>query len=473
MKNNRYFSLVIASCWVTQSTQWLVHPSLEKDFQFFAQKDQKIGTESSQSQKKKKSILGLRSQDDSAEPSVGASPFPFDFDRGYIDIYEQEGNCMWYWHFRAMKNPETAPLILWFDGGPGGASSGDVFTSNGPFKFENYSPKDPIAYFKNTTWSQVANVVYPDFPLGVGFSNVTTGHVSFGKDQVMEQILIFFTKFLKKYPEYKKRPLYIGGVSYGGHWVPYVATALKYSGNPDINIQGFYISDGMIHAQTLLETYPDFALQNFKYTGFTQQDAENVGSLKDLCLHSFTTRLNRLYTKGYFSVCLDVYGAKIYKTIHQKRPKFSRYSMPGGYPFDGTFIEFLNTTSIQTFLGALHKDFQFVNNTFGNMFAPRDFYVDVRPMLARLLDDGVKGVFTVGNLDFICNSLQSEQTVADLKWKHQKAYNMASRKPCKYGYCKGLANLREYRVTGSGHGTSVYKPEFTLEIIESLINWNP
>ena len=133
----------------------------------------------------------------------------------------------------------------------------------------------------------------------------------------------------------------------------------------------------------------------------------------------------------------------------------------------------MNTPSVQKFLGVKKNDFKFENYSFGNSFIPRDFYVDVRPLLARLLDDGVKGSIAVGELDFITNPDQSEQTVSELSWKHQSAYNTAKRTPCKFGLCKVFANLREYRVAGSGHGTSVFKPQLGLEIIEELINWEP
>ena len=420
-------------------------------------------------------ISELRSKRAPSQAPEGDSPFPFDPDRGYLNIFGDDGgNSMWYWHFRARKNPTTAPLIIWLDGGPGAASSAAVFMSNGPYTFNNFNPQNPRVYFKNTTWAQVANMVYPDYPLGVGFSTVTSEHVALGKEQVMNQILIFFKNFLKKYPEYKKRPLYIAGASYAGHWVPYAATALKYSGNPDINVQGFYITDGMMNATTMLNSYPEFAIKSYKYTRFTQQDAEAFTNLKDLCIHSFFSRLNKLYTVNYIFLCLGPYFTGLVETIKSRNPKFNPYYMPGGpSSFNLPFVQFLNIPSIQNFLGVRKHQFQFENNTFGSSFLLRDFYVDTRPMIARLLDDGIKGAIVVGELDFITDYDQSEQVVADMKWKHQSAYNSAKRTPCKVGLCKVFANLREYRVAGSGHGTSAWQPEKGLEIITEILSWEP
>ena len=470
-------SLLVLALLAVKTKQWLLYPQLQQELQFAQE-----GSTASEVKEAKKNQKGPITQKtnfisqlrmkNGVKGSSSVSPFPFDPDRGYINLYD-ENNSMWYWHFRAEKNPERAPLIIWLQGGPGGASSSDVFISSGPFSLKNYSAQNPKVGLKNTTWAKAANLIYPDFPLGVGFSTVTTEHVSLGKDQVMEQILIFFTKFLKKYPEYKKRPVYISGGSYGGHWVPYVATALKYSGNPDINVQGFYITDGMMHAQDMLSNYLDFALLRKKYTGFTQQDYKNLVNLRDFCLHTFNVRPNRLWTWNYFFICAGSYSGSVIATIKKNNPRFDPYYMPGNFTKPQEFKKFLNTPSIQQFLGVRKDKFKYVNSSFTLVFAPRDFYVDVRPLLGRLLNDGVKGVVSVGNLDFITGYQQSEMTVAGLPWQHQNEYNSKERKPCKLGYCKEYLNLREYRVNGSGHEICLYEPEYSLEIIESMINWEP
>ena len=380
---------------------------------------------------------------------------------------------MWYWHFRARKNTETAALVLWFEGGPGGASSSDVFFSNGPFQLNNWPKGSKKAALKNLTWVNEVNMVYPDFPLGVGFSTVTEEHVSRVGKQVEEQILIFFENFLKKHPEYKKRPLYIAGVSYGGHWVPRVATALKYSENSDINVQGFYISSGLIDYRTIEESYLPFALKYSNYTHFTEKQVKELTPLKDLCVYSIDSGRNKLHTVQTFRLCTSNFFYGILRKILEKNKKFSSSYMTGTPQFDFSFINFLNDPSVQKYLGVRKNQFQKTNITFLIDYSPANLFVDMKPYIARLLDDGVKGVILVGDMDFLTNYEMSEKVTSDLQWRWQTQYNAAPRAPCKYGMCKEYKNLREVRVKDSGHGTSFFHPLYAFEIMISLTNWKP
>ena len=411
-----------------------------------------------------------RTTKDSSNPYL-----PFDPDRGYIDIYNKD-NSMWYWHFRSEKDPETAPLVLWFQGGPGGASTNDVFNTNGPFLFHDW-PKGGIkAKLRKISWNQIVNIVYIDFPLGVGFSTVTTDGLSLVAEQVQDQILIFFLKFLKKYPEYKKRQLYIAGVSYGGHWVPYVTSALKYAGYPDINVQGMYISDGYFDGYTSYQSYFPFGLKYSNYTKFTQETVKEFSPISNLCLHLITTGKNKLYVRNAWGICFDTYDPELTKYTRKIFPKYNPYFMPGfnktTYP-ELSFNYFLNNTAAQKFLGVRKTAYLYINLTFLQQFGRNDFFVDAKPYMARLLDDGVKLVHAVGELDFITNYFMSEKVISEIKWKWQNEYNAVQRVECSYGMCKQYKNLWEVRVKGSGHGISLFKPAESKEIINTLINWKP
>ena len=86
---------------------------------------------------------------------------------GYLDISETKHYH--YWFVECENNPENAPVILWLNGGPGCSSLDGLFTEHGPFRLDTISKPFALQYF-NYTWSKLANVIYLESPIGVGFS---------------------------------------------------------------------------------------------------------------------------------------------------------------------------------------------------------------------------------------------------------------------------------------------------------------
>ncbi|KAL4255041.1 peptidase S10 family protein, partial [Pleurotus pulmonarius] len=54
---------------------------------------------------------------------------------GYGDLTSTKS--IWFWYFAARNNPDTAPLALWFNGGPGSSSMIGLFQENGPCRITN------------------------------------------------------------------------------------------------------------------------------------------------------------------------------------------------------------------------------------------------------------------------------------------------------------------------------------------------
>lgn len=84
---------------------------------------------------------------------------------GYVETGEDMH--MWFWFFESRNNPQTDPLAAWFNGGPGCSSMQSVFRANGPCGFFNGSSEPSLNEF---SWNKVANMLYIDQPIGVGFS---------------------------------------------------------------------------------------------------------------------------------------------------------------------------------------------------------------------------------------------------------------------------------------------------------------
>ena len=95
----------------------------------------------------------------------------------------------------------------------------------------------------------MANVIFLESPAGVGFSysNTTSDYDESGDKRTADDAFVFLVNWLERFPEYKGRPFYISGESYGGHYVPQLAATilshnLNNSTKTSINLRGILVS---------------------------------------------------------------------------------------------------------------------------------------------------------------------------------------------------------------------------------------
>lgn len=72
------------------------------------------------------------------------------------------------------------------------------------------------------SWSDVANMLYLDQPVGVGFSYGSTNVANM--EEGATDFISFLLQFYETYPEFKIRPLYLTGESYAGKYIPIFGT---------------------------------------------------------------------------------------------------------------------------------------------------------------------------------------------------------------------------------------------------------
>lgn len=394
--------------------------------------------------------------------------FPFPPNTGYIDVYPETGNSMFYWYFEAKNNPETAPVVIWIDGGPGCASTWGLFGQVGPYTIDQYDKDHREAKVRNINWSQNAHLVFPDQPLGIGFSTVTPGKEARNYKQLQEQFLNFYKGFLEKNPKLKGKDIYVIGESYGGHYAPYIGDVLHKSLNGDIKLKAVGIINGYISGKILYETYPDYSLQMTKYTKFEKSDYDEIKPLADLCTNMVDYKGNPMIADQ--NVCSKV-SNKITAIAKKRNPSFDPYYMPGGDVTSLAFVGFLNDPDVQKIIGA-RKEFQPCNNIWGNMFGNVDYFVDSRMFISPMLEDGVKFLVFDGDLDWICNYMQEEKVLDEMEWSGKFGWSQAGLEKCEFGLCKEFMNLRYVRFKGAGHAAPKFQPENALKLVNEFIGFS-
>ena len=153
---------------------------------------------------------------------------------------------LFYWFVESQVNPSNDPVLLWLNGGPGESSLWGMFLENGPFRVASDGKtltSDP------NSWNALANVLYLESPVGVGYSYYT-GNDTYRSDDNSTALMnrLALQEFFNKFPKFKTNSFYIAGESYGGHYVPMLALELL-KNSPDVNLKGLAIGNGWVDSK--------------------------------------------------------------------------------------------------------------------------------------------------------------------------------------------------------------------------------
>ncbi|PPS12667.1 hypothetical protein GOBAR_AA07973 [Gossypium barbadense] len=171
---------------------------------------------------------------------------------GYITVEAKAGRALFYWltEAPAKSRPETKPLVLWLNGGPGCSSIAYGASEEvGPFRVREDGKSlrlNPYA------WNQEANLLFLDSPAGVGFSysNTSSDIYTAGDKRTAEDAYTFLMRWLERFPNYKHRPFYIAGESYAGHYIPELSQVIVHRNegvkNPVLNFKGFLLGNPLL-----------------------------------------------------------------------------------------------------------------------------------------------------------------------------------------------------------------------------------
>lgn len=172
-------------------------------------------------------------------------PINFNQFSGYLNLGESKKNIH-YWFVESESNPAKDPLVFWTNGGPGCSGLIGFLTEQGPFRPDSNGQLK----MNEWRWNKIANMVFLEQPVGVGFSySDDTSDYKIGDDQAAKDNLQTILEFLKKYPEFSDSPLYITSESYGGHYMPTLAwEIIQYNENVDsdsdkLNFKGFAVGN--------------------------------------------------------------------------------------------------------------------------------------------------------------------------------------------------------------------------------------
>jgi len=142
------------------------------------------------------------------------------------------------------------------------------------------------------SWTNHANVLFLDQPVGVGYSYADSGSVD-NSPAAAEDVHAFLELFVARYGKYRSNELHISGESYAGTYLPHIAHVIhsenkkKHSTSnsnsvaplPKLNFKSVMIGNGLSEPATQFASVPEYACDS-EYAVYKDKDGPECTSLR-------------------------------------------------------------------------------------------------------------------------------------------------------------------------------------------------
>lgn len=171
----------------------------------------------------------------------------FEMYSGYLLVDPPNDGNLFFTFVPSTNNKATDPFVIWLSGGPGCSSMIAFAAENGPIMLTSDNSGSFIFENNPYSWSNVANLLYIDNPIGAGFSyNDNSSAFVSTATEAAQQVLVGLNLFfnLPGMSVYQKNNMYAFGESYGGKYVLALATLM--TNQPQFNFKGIGIGNGWV-----------------------------------------------------------------------------------------------------------------------------------------------------------------------------------------------------------------------------------
>lgn len=384
---------------------------------------------------------------------------------GYADLTSSQS--MWFWFFAARSNPDTAPLAIWLNGGPGSSSMIGLFQENGPCRMNS----DETTVSSNPySWNAYANMLYIDQPIGVGYSygDQVVGTSQDAAKAVWSMLQIFFKD--AKFSKYATRDFAIWTESYGGHYGPTFASYfLDQNAAIDagtltgikINLKVLSVGNGLTDPYSQYPGYVKYAQSN-PYHALVSSSTIKSANTSLYQSGGCLSRIANCNNGGSNSVCSSAQSYCNSRVLSPLSGNYNVYDVrttSDSYPYDPT--SYLSSSTIKSKIGA-QKSWTTTNTqVYSNFAGTGDWMRNSRPNLEKVINAGVRVLLLDGDADYICNYVGFESMVDALQTQFTSLYKQQAWKTWTVagtatGQYKNAGTLSYLRVSAAGHEVPAY-----------------
>lgn len=395
---------------------------------------------------------------------------------GYLDVKSLDKH-FFYWFFESRNDPQSDPIILWLNGGPGCSSSTGLLFELGPSSIN--STYQPV--YNPHSWNNNASVIFLDQPVGVGYSYT-------GGDQVGDTITAakdvygFLELFFNKFPQFLQNKFHIAGESYAGHYIPAFASEIINHADRSFELASVLIGNGYVDPLVQFEYYKPMACGEGGYQPVLSEEActqmerdyPKCRILEEVC-YKLPTSLTCVPAEIY---CNQKLGVPYYDTGLNPYDIRKRCDDEGGLCYEQMdwIDEYLNLEYVKNSVGADVDIFTSCDDIVGGNFAKTgDGGKGFQDYVGELLDKQIPVLVYAGDKDFICNWLGNLAWSEELNYQDHEEFRDERLKPwytkdqTLAGEVKNYKHFTFLRIYDAGHMVPYDQPENALDMVNRWI----
>jgi len=399
---------------------------------------------------------------------------------GYITVNPDLGKAYFYWFVESQRDPNTDPLLVWYQGGPGCSGLIGLFTEHGPFTPNADGGLD----YSDISWTEFANVLYLEQPAGVGFSysNNTDGYTTNDTQAAIDNFN-FLEGWLKVFPEFQGRNTWLTGESYAGVYVPTLVDYIVQRPSSMIASQltGFTVGNPVISCESAdynaiqMDLFYYHALvsysvyYNWTSTGCSQSSA---GAGCSEILQTAINQIGVIFQQKRQSEEPNLDPDCLYQDFCLGNGTLE-FAVNQGYPnacspLGTETTNYLNQAAVQQAIGAVTTTWAECSSTInygalGQSMIP--FYqniFEVNPSLDVLVYSGDVDIYTVP-FGFTKACLHELKEIPTNQWQPWYVNEATG------GYFEQFPHYTYATIKGAGHEAPQYQPLVSYELISRFI----
>ena len=388
---------------------------------------------------------------------------------------------LFYWFAEAENGDSTSPIVIWLNGGPGSSSLDGFFMENGPFYIDPSAVEKGTHFVKSRlySWHKIAAYMAIDQPAGTGLSFSTSNAAAAqNEDEATEQLYRGIQAFLDNHKDknYRSRPLIIAGESFGGHYVPGIATKIiemnKDPSNSAIKLVKISLGNPWVDPAIQNPLMPVFAGEHgtLTYNQFNQ-----TKSMANNCTVQILKFKDQTVPKWVNDYCMQAVNIVV-KDSQRNLYDFRRRGPD--YVFK-SLGQYLNREDVRSAINAVSvatKKWDDTNNWVADQFAAGE--QNTKSGLFPTLIESMPVLIYSGDQDMCCNNFATLSWLQTIDWSGKQDFLATGQKDFfdendqAYQTVRASGNLTLFTFPTAGHLVPMDQPKLAFDMMQNFVQQN-